>query len=38
MEVMLTVLPPLELIEHTFRERSEALGTDEATRVEKFPI
>jgi len=30
MEVMFTVFPPFELIEHTFGERSEALGTHEA--------
>jgi hypothetical protein len=26
-EVMFAVFPPFELVEHTFRERSEALGT-----------
>ena len=38
MEVMLTIFPPLKLVEHSIRERSEALGTNETSRMEKFTI
>jgi len=37
-EVMLAVFPPFELIEHTFGERSETLGTHETARMEEFSI
>ena len=38
MEVVLAILPPLELIEHAVGEGSEALGADEAAGVEEFTV
>ena len=38
MEVVLAVLPPVILVEHTVREGSEALGTHEASGTVQFSI
>jgi len=38
MKVVLAVLPSFKLVKHSVRERSEALGADEALRVEQLPV